>query len=292
MGGAAERAGWRRLLPLGAAERGHPVLLVDSAVHGACSVRSLGALLDEAAARRNGSAALAASTRKEERSRRSREGTKGAEEELRAMPRRGARAHLGKAAGAAGEADAEAVSGDLSAVLADTDGGMGDGGGGGGGGGAVTWPRPRGGPRRDSRGDEASVVSLAGGAATRRNEHGAAQHAVEVPPFYMYEGSALNHAWLVGCAGFAALRQSVQARIASPKPPRPYSCCGPLRSNLPPPVLLSPMPPSSLPPGLQHRGGRGVQGSAPPPASRVDPRGCEPHLPTDLRVHLAHARPV
>ena len=33
----------------------------------------------------------------------------------------------------------------------------------------------------------------------------------------MYEASALNHAWLVGCAGFAALRQSVQARIASPK---------------------------------------------------------------------------
>ena len=137
VGGAAERAGWRRLLPLTAAERSHPVLLVDSAVHGACSVRPLGALLDEAAARRNGSAALAASLRKEERSRRGREGPKGAEDEPRAMPRWGARAHLGKAAGAAGAADAEAVSGDLRAVLADTDaadGGMGDGGGGGGGG--------------------------------------------------------------------------------------------------------------------------------------------------------------
>ena len=38
MGGAAERAGWRRLLPLGAAERSQRVLLVDSAVHGACAV--------------------------------------------------------------------------------------------------------------------------------------------------------------------------------------------------------------------------------------------------------------
>jgi hypothetical protein len=38
MGGAAERAGWRRLLPLGAAERSQPVLLVDSAVHGTCTV--------------------------------------------------------------------------------------------------------------------------------------------------------------------------------------------------------------------------------------------------------------
>ena len=78
----------------------------------------------------NGSAALAASLRKEERSRRGREGPKGAEDEPRAMPRWGARAHLGKAAGAAGEADAEAMSGDLRAVLADTDaadGGMGDG---------------------------------------------------------------------------------------------------------------------------------------------------------------------
>ena len=41
MGGAAERAGWRRLLPLGAAERSQRALLVDSAVHGACAVRTL-----------------------------------------------------------------------------------------------------------------------------------------------------------------------------------------------------------------------------------------------------------
>ena len=147
------------------------------------------------------------------------------------MPRRGGVASPGEAAEAAeaaGEADAEAVSGDLRAVLAATDaagggvgggggggvggggGGGGDGGGGGGGGGAgvTAWARRRGGA------DEAGVASGGGGAVTRHNAHGATAHA-EVPTFYMYESSALNHAWLVSCAGFAALRQSVQARMAS-----------------------------------------------------------------------------